>query len=1483
MDPQPIVLEESNVESVIHDIEIEEERVRDDASIVLTQEQIVNELTNIFISHYKRLGKVNKKVNMFMSLFQSQQNDVSNNIKRLDTFQPIALCRKVILINDGDKKDIYGNLGQDVQDMYFMKTKKFKSYLSDLQSHTKSKSTPYTNTMNSLYSIKPFIGVPAEDRPSGFHMEKLQPQRPLEFYRHFVFEEYSDEDLEKGHIDKYEMFRTIPNIQIDTSKRPDPPDEKPGCTAGLHYNTNPNIINLHSGDTIDVIGFLNRPSFSHTSFESFDINQYLRHLAKLTVGEQVQVLFNDYVFDTNRRIIQDIPATVVKKDDATISIKFQKSLLMNRQVPTDTLLIHLSKPSICFVYGKGYKGFKYAKNFLKSKAIAFNLHKKGIETTLQFLHPSCPSEMVYVNHDMYTDWINFRHSFASLGIDYDSLPSSMYNVLQHFTKSGKLRRPERMQSPRFTFSTESMPKFLQFIKSIGPKYYKKLYTDLQSFSDSRLNRYAYLKRKNDYGMLYLLTVIKKALAAKSDTFAALPNPHSLIEKLQAKLDSVRKQITDVQPKKTFKLAIAKIYHSLSELEQDNDAKAYFDKNLDSTRYDIKNKVSANLTGDELKYAIIDILVNDSKSKGLSKGDLETEAKWIMKGRRLVKDGDQAVLQLADSTSILYERRDISGKHLWVKVFQAPYNICSKPLEDITDIENPEIFTLDPFDSICKKAKNQQLYVTQNTLLQKIKALEAIAAFIQDVEELKKSIQHDIHAYHNLWKLYDDEDSLQNVRRPVRIDILGNSKDLHSHDDNAYAEYIGDMDFLDLDKVYNNIEYGDAIDRDVNTVRASPGQVANLDENTDIIQTLIDVLDIDISKDKEEFILKYVNSLHRNTIPEQLVEEENKIRQSQKHIYEKAKNNPLHLAKFNKLVKDKLAQVEERLLKTHYQNVIVSMAALVNILMIIDYPNIKVNRHVPKCVKSFSYIGYPVVDSTSTPSFTRYICCVIASLANPGDVKFDQFSHMNLAQIESLVHTEVDKILETQAQLSSLVETKKQFIKQYTRKDMRGLGEFSKYMTLNLSFKPNFKYPEHTNSVLAFLSHINNTIKASEIHKRNIYNRPLIGNLCCMEKVTDSTNYYDFFRDNEHQRLSLKKKNKITSPSYKPTIRLQTSEDMFSKQTVRLSKAKVVSNDSDVNDQPNALDKFVTLNPIFTKPELDITDEEAWENQSSVIYDAIVKTIKSFENVSSVDEDVTVVLKSKIITMRYLLNASNQGISLIEQLKNFRESVFNFLKFQLTTILSRIVHKKMTATDEEWNSLIDSVSENSSYDVVLERIKKLIPNYIDILGQNDTVDTEQSTTILSRTVYVILKILYSILYMTVKEDANPKITTFTNLSSGDKKRLTISSNIVRHILNKLHVYTSTNNVYSDVKKRVEELREEKKQAKMSRYSADDETRRLQITLEKMGLEVNDPNAPPKEVNLDVDILQNDNKMQEQEQYRIGDYQGENPDDNEDPAE
>jgi hypothetical protein len=95
--------------------------------------------------------------------------------------------------------------------------------------------------------------------------------------------------------------------------------------------------------------------------------------------------------------------------------------------------------------------------------------------------------------------------------------------------------------------------------------------------------------------------------------------------------------------------IAKRYIELDELNEDNGTEVYFDKKYDSTDYSIGElfKADASMTTKEQIQHYISKLI---KNKGLDEVSARRDAEAIVKGKRLVENGEYALLETTNETS-----------------------------------------------------------------------------------------------------------------------------------------------------------------------------------------------------------------------------------------------------------------------------------------------------------------------------------------------------------------------------------------------------------------------------------------------------------------------------------------------------------------------------------------------------------------------------------------------------------------------------------------------------------------------------------------------------------------------------------------------------------------------------------------------------------------------------------------------------------------
>ena len=136
-------------------------------------------------------------------------------------------------------------------------------------------------------------------------------------------------------------------------------------------------------------------------------------------------------------------------------------------------------------------------------------------------------------------------------------------------------------------------------------------------------------------------------------------------------------------------AISKRYIALDELQQDNNVDVYFDKKYDTTYYELMAEYKKPDPGmsDE---AYIGFLINNlMKKNGLSESIATREARALLEGKRLVEEGDYAILEDENAMegqntlSIHYYRRE---NNAWVRDESISSDVFDDKLKMICNLD-----------------------------------------------------------------------------------------------------------------------------------------------------------------------------------------------------------------------------------------------------------------------------------------------------------------------------------------------------------------------------------------------------------------------------------------------------------------------------------------------------------------------------------------------------------------------------------------------------------------------------------------------------------------------------------------------------------------------------------------------------------------------------------------------------------------------------
>lgn len=1542
IDDTIIEIEESNVNEVIPNVVVIEKQIKEDAVLSLNRDQIINEITNLLVSRHKH-NKIPLKVDGYMNMFDGDGASASATTPMLhgiDSIKPIVLCTK-ILTSHGDKKDIYDmNLDKNYQDSYNVEVQSFDEFITQFQNLQTSKNESYVRTVQALHAaMRPFKAAKGKD----IDIVKYQwtpSTKSIDAYRHFIFNEHDESALSQMKVGKYETFRLLPKVEVDLGKRPEVPDEKPGCTPGLHYVQASDSRTLYEGDIVDIVGFVNMTHDHTKEFREFDVSNYIASLKALEENQKVTLYFNDYVYSADGACLplDSIEGKVVTTSDKEIHVKTSKKVLIAPyEVPTQQISISLTESSVAFVYPSQtlQKTQVFHKPMLATQNILFKISSKisgGLPTLMQFIIPKSMSEILRSN-EIPTDgvaWHCILAKLEELGVDIHNLsPQESFIINNILSAQSPIIKNQKLQAPQYHI--HAPPKSSEIIDVIKTTPYQLQYTHFKTFIDSALNRYSYLKSKNDYGYLFFVNKLKQLVENKISQLRDIKQYQKEIDTIQTNLDKLNIEISKTKSassKSSKPPVITKIFYSYADMLATNGtSNVYFDKEYDPTDYSLLGKIDKS----DKQYALIELLLQHPKYASLKRADLEFEAQAIIDGRRKIRLGDNAILQVSKDTKIMYTRMDVGGLHIWVKVMRAPFQVCSNQLSaSLNDNKDSTLLVLDSFDMMCKKIEEVRLNSKYARLVSYIARLQQTIEFIEDSTSILHNLDKLREDYLLQHQLLGSEESiaLSECRRPVSINPQIDAHDL----DVDYSTFLGDSELLDFDKIFNNVEYGDQSQFEIFYDQyKKPQDSSDLSsvENMDILQTFMGILNIAFEHVTCTEILQNVNSkFPKASVIQEIIDKEKELRKKvNQALYEKSND---YKQKFEALVKSKLKDFEEDVLKKYYHKVIVAIAAWVTLKVMQLYPKVVIQKIMPKCIKYFSYTGHPLSKPNAQQSLTKFMACVLSSIGTPGDLRFDQFSHIQIQDIESELIEEIDFVMSNNAGVQQYFEflqtSKKGKFDWISFKPPTSKEEFNKYTILNDFFKPNFDFKNTSTKskdvAIDFVKEVQSIVGSSKALKQSTFHTPMLMNACCIEQISTFTNYYDFFENIDGFKDIKKKTDKLES-SLKATLPLipkllsyPKHAQVFTAKPVQIVDSELLQSSQESQSlQTNSLDAFIKSNkflesdPIMKDILKNVNDDDWWGDYMyqhvNSEYDSLVEVVRKY--CDSCDKDIFNQIKGIIISMKSLHGDAKES-SFTSRLLNLRNTLMSYIKNVLTKDLAIIstktlnedvkVEKVKPNTIQELQKFITNQGNTEVQDIV----KRYVPIKYNLLTFIDNIvfKASNSDTVLVQNImlltFIILKVYASVL--TASFSSLEDLSSIQNINSivspsalSQPKAtlyLTLSSRVIYYLLVGLHKHIMLNDTNNDVvKKKIEVLREKKKQDLIAAYSTDDEKRKLQVLLKKMGLNIlggaptDGEDGAQKTTSasmLHKDIQEVANKEQENENYKMT-FQGENPDDNE----
>ena len=1331
-----------------------------------------------------------------------------------------------VFYNDQQIRSHITNLLQTRNPQFQNLSKRVDSYY-DIITNIRNKDVDTSKV--SLALVHPILDVsqyiyyiPDDDYEEDKEFEQNEKIKPVEFFsylkqfhnlNHDVVNSYRSTSMKLYSLSRpFEPADTVSISLIDSDVR----DLKQ-----RYYRILGPQRDVYDGDKLSILGFSNtmKKTTETPTTISIDFDVYTKLRDKLKAGDTVTVVFNDFAYASGKKgdegkFIESIQGRI----DTSMNIVLNETIKLRNAIRTSLPIKH----DDYFVFHADAKTRSdmplFSKRSVFSKRKPFNITSQTLKgyDLFDIIKPSVASQAVFIEVDNIRSMNDIKNVVTKYGFDTDFLTEDLRPFIESlYTKNLPPRRIRDVHPVSLTYPHESVTVFLSDIDAVNnlSKMVKttrardrRFHQILEKFASSQNTRH----RDN------LVHNIKKYLETLQNRLA---KEHTLSLK------------TDCTKPGVF--VIAKEYKTLSALFADDGKDCYWDAKFDQTEYSIKSKDKDNT--DSSTQAIEKKLLSLPRYQKMTAKSIEREARAIVKGRRKVQDGENAIFKNPTlNKTIVFVRKTIQGKQAWVKA--STLDKCSDELPDFSDMK---ACFYDSYDKACKSLEEHR----HAKLISKLKtAIETLKGFLHNEFYLRDDLPKLITLFK---QVYDSQDFVRNKPfSKFHYDIDAHDQDLEGNDiEVTFEELMNHLEGQDIEFAPIAIQRPQGHDSESLT--------------NEVISVLTRYLGFNLDKE----ITRFVNSKSEelpssSSIEGEMVDKKKELMTKvNMELYNK---NPEFRKKVDEKIEEKVkATFEDRIKKIHYEYICFSIA-LLNCLLMGLYPHTQIEKIVPGCASKYSMIGFPLAAKGTVKSLDGYLICVMKHLAIPDDIRYASLVDSKEQDIVSHVHSHVSQILSSTPNLNDLIESNKPNL--FAKND-----HIKKVTTgfLRDSFKPNFSFhsaSSSSNPTIGFLKKLNDTIRSSKYAKMNYAKSAFISNSCCPDQITTDIDYFNYASSKDATLKEHIKKLQGSSinvakftKSYVPPLSPLSAKTPFVLPRVKhdLHQVKKVS----------------PLMVVDNKHKVSVIDDDTFYNDKLLPmirekYDKIVSILT--RTIDDVNPSILYFIRDEIVN----------GMS--ENIMNIRNSLYTFVKVKLPFFIARVknnmpynnisnhpsnISNTNNDSNNKWKQIQKNVNMNTKFhtgfkDINIESLRN-IPYF-------KHASTDESLYI--KNVASIIDVFLTFLDDVLDVPLTKKMGT---------ESYRISASIVNSAL--VSMYEYFDNTISDVtlvNKQVEELREKKKQDLINQYQVDDENRGLQIELRNIGLQ----NWATIFENLqNIDINAYANKREESDNYRMADNQGENADD------
>ena len=1118
------------------------------------------------------------------------------------------------------------------------------------------------------------------------------------------------------------------------------------------------------------------------NFRKFDMSKYYNDIEQLEINDKVKIYFN-ITNDTIKENNYNINGTIISIKNSKIDIELDKSIILKDEIKTNKLSY--------------YKNNNFNNFYIYLEEEEDNIYfKKQLIDDLEsiaFQFPESEQKINIKDDPNYQKYLSFILPNITELISY-------YNNFFNFEDIQEILN-------NYSYNINNLHK--DDIEIIYNKFKSNIEKYENLNKDSIKNLSIVKKTESKKQEIKLDKINQKILNIDNTPYEEYNKNY--IDNIENRILYFNKQ-KDLGYSHYLELLINSLESKINDI-QDED----FNKQLENFRGEKKNLEREIKKYKDIECNTIEIhkFYHNENDFNNDQGKQELNNKYVILNTAngisilyIMKNGSwnrENIIDSNDVDSIKY----CDGVYYYKKIKE---NICM----------------YDDLESLCQKRD----HITNKRKLEIIELQIEIIVDLISFKKHNKSYIKELKKYkENLKNITNIESTFEQVKY-IKKRKLGN--------------YIGDAEYIDVDKIYNNMEQFNEQEYTPIPFLESTKQkdIPYRDTNNfKLIENILDILGFNFKDLEKIHIYKCIDYfsdiLLKTTI----------------NNYKKQNNKKTKELDNNQILR-KIYNNDDEINKIINRNLILIISSMIVILFQILYPDIEIN--ITDTVlenKYFSIKGFPIdtdKDNNSDKQLYKYVYYIInKKYSNKYDL------HNTPKKLKQIINI----ILKNRKEYNILLKKNKLVIETEQKKlNPKVWSEFRP--NLNMKDEPNNNIGKYIYEIFDKINQKNN-----KLYKNNILNKPLVLNICCLEKINLQLNYYNYFKDTNISDYlhDIKSSNTLVINEFFINILKNNFRTSF-------DNSEIFNSNFDKNNKLLDKPEFFNLNYFNYKQKINniiasqknkqikndkllielienMDDNRKWNSFTKKIKELFDKII-NFTNIHNLeDKDID----SLIITDLNKYIVSLEGLN-NEDLMNIKNIQIKFITNRIPTILSKIfnnyypIKANKNYLNNEQKEKILNINKNDNLLNFAKKLQnrdefknivfsnKLLNTKINILllnlknnGNNNEINNiTKNIYILNYIFLVILLYIYS--YLIDNNDDSEEfnidsllnnIDLFINTNKTDinlSSTLTLVADIVYYILIDYRNTIKNQLIdYDDLQSRMDELREKSKMNKLKKQA------------------------------------------------------------------